>query len=80
MAEVNIAFHVRFLARLRDNQRLGCGLWQPSRMAITNDLPSVFCCVSQMASSHISCFTQRIEVRETSMAAIVIKEFSCSFG
>jgi hypothetical protein len=38
---------------------------QPSRMAITNDLPSVFrvpgqklfgCWVSQMASSHISCF------------------------
>ena len=23
----------RSLARLRDNQRLGCGFWQPSRMA-----------------------------------------------
>jgi hypothetical protein len=30
-----------------------CGL---SRMAITNDLPSVFCWVSQMASSLISSF------------------------
>src|SRR5665811_1020202 len=28
--------------------------WRPSGMAITNDLPSVFCWVSQMASSHIS--------------------------
>ena len=27
-----------------------------SGMAITNDLPSVFCWVSQMASSLISCF------------------------
>jgi hypothetical protein len=30
--------------------------WQLSGMAITNDLPSVFCWVSQMASSHISSF------------------------
>jgi len=28
--------------------------WRPSGMAITNDLPSVFCWVSQMASSLIS--------------------------
>src|ERR1019366_7232563 len=30
--------------------------WRPSRMAITNDLPSVFCWVSQMANNHISSF------------------------
>jgi hypothetical protein len=29
-------------------------LWQRSGMAITNDLPSVFCWVSQMASGHFS--------------------------
>jgi hypothetical protein len=28
--------------------------WQLGGMVITNDLPSVFCWVSQMASSHIS--------------------------
>ena len=36
------------------NQPLGCRFLRLSGMAITNDLPSVFCWVSQMASSHIS--------------------------
>ena len=39
------------VARKRDNQRLGCGRLQPSRMA--------------------SCFTQRIEERETGMACFI---------
>jgi hypothetical protein len=36
--------------------------WRLSGMAITNDLPSVFCWVSQMASSHISSFISWDEI------------------
>lgn len=48
---------------LLDNQRLVCGRLLSGRIPITNDLPNVFCLVSRMANSFISCFIQRIEER-----------------
>ena len=45
----------------------------PSRMAITNDLPSVFCWVSQMASSFISRFTSNAPARGRPMGSPLLR-------
>jgi hypothetical protein len=44
----------KYFTQLSITSHLVAVFWQPSGMAITNDLPSVFCWVSQMASGHIS--------------------------
>ena len=44
----------KFFPQRSITSHLVAALWQLSGMAITNDLPSVFCWVSQMASSPIS--------------------------
>jgi hypothetical protein len=47
----DITNHLATVFRVPGQKFVG---WLLSGMAITNDLPSVFCWVSQMASSHIS--------------------------